>query len=308
MRTRPAPNLPSGLVYEELLSEERQAGRHSADRVRRLGVDVATEGFATQQYAQSAVVVELDLELSDAVEYLGFAFTQFAMPVVAGASFDFDFQPAHNLRSPRAVLPLLACDGGRSVLLAPLTNPHEQVITFDDGTLRWGWHGDLDEVPAGITSDLGVYLGERPADLLERWADDLHAVAAVTRRERSANPVTSRLSYWTDNGAAYWYRTEAGRTIVDSVIDKIDELRADQVPVGAVELDSWFYRHETPRAISEFGYPEEVPPSGAMQWLPRPDAFPPSDTDPMEGLAARTAPLVLHARHISPRSPHVDDT
>ena len=37
----------------------------------------------------------------------------------------------------------------------------------------------------------------------------------------------------------------------------------------AVELDSWFYRHETSRPIDEIGYPHDVPPSGAWEWKPR---------------------------------------
>ena len=72
-----------------------------------------------------------------------------------------------------------------------------------------------------------------------------------------------------DNGAAYWYRTEAGRTIGTSVVEAVEALRADGVPVNAVELDSWCYQHEVPRPISEIGYPEEVPPTGMLKWQPR---------------------------------------
>ena len=96
------------------------------------------------------------------------------------------------------------------------------------------------------------------------------------RRGRSANPITSHLSYWTDNGAAYWYRTEPGRTIGASVAEAVEALRADGVPVHAVELDSWCYQHEVARPIAEIGYPEEVPPSGMMLWEPRADAFDPA--------------------------------
>jgi hypothetical protein len=103
----------------------------------------------------------------------------------------------------------------------------------------------------------------------------LRASAGIRRREASANALTSHLSYWTDNGAAYWYRTEAGRTIGASVADAVEALVADGVPVRAVELDSWCYQHEVPRPITEIGYPDEVPPSGMMTWQPRPDAFDP---------------------------------
>ena len=142
--------------------------------------------------------------------------------------------------------------------------------------------------------------------MLERWAIDLGGGTTPRVRPRHRNPVTSHLSYWTDNGAAYWYRTEPGCTIGDTVADVVTTLRADGVPVHAVELDSWFYQHETPRPIAEIGYPAEVPPTGTMRWEPRDDAF---GGVAIEQWAAGVGspPLVLHARHISPNSPYLAD-
>ncbi len=270
--------------------------------------------LATERYARSDVSVDLgiglDFDLSPDAEFLGFAFTQFAMPVVARHDEPFDFAPAHNLRSPKCVLPLVVRDGERCILLAPLTRPHEQIITVDGTTVHWGWNGDLDEVPAGFATTTGVYEGASIGALLDEWAAELRAVSGAPRRDRGTNALTSHLSYWTDNGAAYWYRTEPGRTIAESVVAAVEQLDSDGVPVRAVELDSWFYRHATPRAIAEFGYPDEVPPTGALEWLPRADAFPTDWSDDGPGAVQRQIdrPLTLHARHISPESPHVDAT
>jgi hypothetical protein len=284
----------------------------------RLVAERDLSSLATMWFAQSAAWVEVDpATVPDDAEYLGFAFTQFALPVLAGAALDFDFEPAENLRAPAAMLPLVIRSARECVLLAPVTNPHEQVITVVDGRLRWGWHGDLDEVPTGFATELGIYRGASASVVLGRWGSELRAAAGVERRPASANTVTSHLSYWTDNGAAYWYRTEQGRTIADSVVDVVESLRGLDVPVRAVELDSWFYRHETSRPIDEIGYPHDVPPSGAWEWKPRDDAFPahdpvndpaPPEHDAIERFAERLdrPPLVLHARHISPEAPDVD--
>ncbi len=271
-------------------------------------------GLATMWFSQSAAWVEIDpATVPNDVEYLGFAFTQFALPVVAGSELDFAFRPAENLRAPAAMLPLLIRSADGCVLLAPVSNPHEQVITIVDGRLRWGWHGDLDEVPAGYASELGIYRGPTAESVLDEWGSGLRAAAGIERRPASANALTSHLSYWTDNGAAYWYRTEAGRTIADSLVDVVTSLHDHDVPVRAVELDSWFYRHETSRPIAEIGYPHDVPPTGAWEWKPRDDAFPAADfeadgRDAIERFADRLdrPPLVLHARHISPDAPDVD--
>jgi hypothetical protein len=290
---------PDGVVFE----------RTAGDGWQRLQVraSAALTGIATGWFARPNVHVELQVEGDP--DLLGFAYTQFALPVIAGPTLDFDFNPAPNLHSPSALGMLLARVGRRHVWLAPVDHPHEQVIAVIDRTLRWGWHGDLDDVPAGFSATLGIFEGDTVAEVLDQWGDAMRA--GRPRRRRDANPITSHLSYWTDNGAAYWYRTEAGRTIGASIAEAVEALVAGGVPVRAVELDSWCYQHEVPRPITEIGYPEDVPPSGMLTWEPRPDAFDPlpAGSDPIEQFAERLGrpPLVIHARHISPRSPYLAD-
>ena len=314
----------------------------------RLRATVELGGFATGWFARPSVFVELavaagagdagaldvgalgaralDVGALD-VRALGFAFTQFAMPVVAGPALDFDFAPAPNLHSPPAVGVLLLRDGDRCTLLAPLTQVHEQVLAVEttapggassragvEHVLRWGWHGDLDRVPAGFETTLGVYDGASATEVLERWGADMRAGRPRLPRP-TANPVVTHLSYWTDNGAAYWYRTEPGCTIARSVTDAVEALHRDGVPVRAVELDSWFYPHETARPIAEIGYPEDVPPTGMLTWSPRADVFETvaedaadDQRDAIERFADALGrpPLVLHACHIAPGSPYID--
>jgi len=270
-------------------------------------------GLSNGWFTQPVASVEIDPATvpSDA-EFLGFAFTQFALPVISRPGVDFDFNPAPNLHSPRAMIPLLVRSADGYTLFAPTSSPHEQIITVIDGDFHWGWHGDLDEVPAGFAAELAVYRGATAVDLLAQWGSELRTAAGVVRRPADANALTSHLSYWTDNGAAYWYRTEPGTTIAASVADAVRALRADDVPIRSVELDSWFYQHETSRPIDEIGYPTDVPPSGCWVWKPRPDAFPTSTSDSTGDPIAEFAdglgrpPLVLHARHLAPNGPDVD--
>lgn len=275
-----------------------------------LRADHDLSGLATGRFSTPSCGVGFVREAWPAdIEFLGFAFTQFALPVVAGAGLNFDFAPAPGLRSPRAMQPLIARSGDAVVLLAPLGPFHEQIVAVTEAGLMWGWHGDLDRVPAGFETRLAIYAADSIADALERWRDDL----GVTVRPRSSNALTTHLSYWTDNGAAYWYRTEPGRTISESVVETVEALRADDVPVASVELDSWFYDHAIPRPITEVGYPAEVPPTGMVEWRPRADAFvadagdaDDGGVDPVASMQRRLdVPLVLHARHIAPASPSV---
>ena len=311
-------HLPDGVIVER--SDDGSRIRLVADR--------PLAGLSNGWFTQPVASVEIDPATvpSDA-EFLGFAFTQFALPVISRPGVDFDFNPAPNLHSPRAMIPLLVRSADGYTLFAPTSSPHEQIITVIDGVFHWGWHGDLDEVPAGFAAELAVYRGATAAELLSQWGSELRTAAGVVRRPADANALTSHLSYWTDNGAAYWYRTEPGTTIAASVADAVRALRADDVPIRSVELDSWFYQHETIRPIDEIGYPTDVPPSGCWVWKPRPDAFPPSDHaadhadagstsgstshsrgDPITEFADGLGrpPLVLHARHLAPNGPDVD--
>ncbi|MFT3853401.1 MAG: hypothetical protein QM733_11780 [Ilumatobacteraceae bacterium] len=290
---------PDGVVFERV--------EHAGWQALRLRATTALGGIAGPRYAEPSAGV--GLRLDGAIGHLGFAATQFALPVVAGPALDFDFHPAANLHSPPVLGMLLAHTTDRYVWLAPVDHPHDQVIAVRDGALRWGWHGDLDEVPAGFVTTLGIFEGDTATEPLRRWGELWRG--GRPRRRRAANPLTSHLSYWTDNGAAYWYRTEPGRTLGASVAEAVEALRADGLPVHAVELDSWCYQHEVPRPITDIGYPEEVPPSGLMRWEPRLDAFDPAPDgeDPIERFAERLdhPPLVIHARHVSPASPYVAD-
>ncbi len=307
-----APDLPAELTLSapEALAPSLTLERHDDRLV--LRAEAALTGMATRWFHDPAVHVPIPVAaLGPGTRLTGFSYAQFAWPVTGGADVRFDFNPAENVNALPAVLPLLAAapDGG-VLLMAPLDSWHDQVIGVvqgDDGVseLRWGWHGDLDEVPAGFTSTLGLYRGATAAEVLDRWGSEIRERAGTARPDLEHSPALSRLSYWTDNGAAYWYRTEPGLDLPTTLERKLDELDELGVQVGAVELDSWFYPHEISRPVAEVGYLEEVPPTGMLVWEPRPDVLP----DGIEDLAHRLGdrPLILHSRHISPASPYVDD-
>jgi hypothetical protein len=276
-----------------------------------LRADRDLDGLAAERFSRPRLAVSFGPSQIAApdVSLVGFAYTQFALPVRADLDGGFDFAPAANLRSPSAVMPLVMSSGdGRVELLAPLDSWHEQIISVrqnDPGPriddLAWGWHGDLDQVPAGFATTLGVFTGRSVGEVFERWGAAIR-VADISRR---SDPLLTHLSYWTDNGAAYWYRTEPGRDITTTLADKVDELDRLGVPVNSVELDSWFYPHEISRSVDEQGYLEEVPPTGMLEWAPRPDVFPDGLGPLRRALADR--PLVLHSRHISPQSAYLDE-
>ena len=199
---------------------------------------------------------------------------------------------------------LLTREDGRTLLVAPLDAFHEQTIGLNGGTLRCGWHGDLEAVPAGFTTDLAVLAADGPRAALDAWGRMLLDAAGTVRPGRWPDAVGSRPSYWTDNGSAYWYKTEPGHDVAGSIVAAVDDLRAKGVPIGAVQLDSWFYPHAELRPFDT----EEwvVPPSALTAWEVRPDVLP-------DGIAAlrqrlHDLPLVAHIRHLSAHAPIASET
>ncbi|MEM9035051.1 MAG: hypothetical protein AAGA99_05195 [Actinomycetota bacterium] len=294
------PSLPTGVELDD-------EGDRLVLRATEPATDLASGVFASPG---AHVAFRVDELAGGPVEALGFAFTQFAMPVRTVLPAPFEFAPSSALASPPAVVPLLLRAGGTVTLLAPLDHVHDHVIGVVQDErhvteLRWGWHGDLDEVPDGYATTLGIYEGGSVAEVLTRWGAELQEAAGTRRLGRADSPLTEQLSYWTDNGAAYWYRTEPGLDLPTTLERKLDELRSAGVPIGAVELDSWFYPHETSRPVLEVGYTEQVPPTGMLEWTARSDVLP----DGVDGLADRLGrpPLVLHSRHISTASPYLDE-
>ena len=233
---------------------------------------------------------------------LVFQHCEFGLPSNAGPSLDGWFLLPH--RPPTGWPLLLTRQDNRTLLVAPIDAFHEQTIGLNGGTLRCGWHGDLEKVPAGFTTDLAVLAADGPRAALSAWGRMLLDAAGTVRPGRWPDALGSRPSYWTDNGSAYWYKTEPGRGVAESIVAAVDDLRATGVPIGAVQLDSWFYPHAELRPFNT----EEwvVPPSALTTWDVREDVLP-------DGIAALREqlghpPFVAHIRHLSSHAPIISET
>jgi hypothetical protein len=237
----------------------------------------------------------------------GHQYTEFALPVGGDAECTGFVLAPHR---PAVVEPLLFIGpDGRTLMLAPLDRFHEQIIAvpgtqgrLHDG-IRCGWHGDLRDVPAGFATEMAVWGAESPRQALTAWAEVLRRRHRTQRPSRYADDLLGKLSYWTDNGAVYYYRTEPGCDYATTLEKVVRDLEARHVPVSAVQIDSWFYPHQDPRPVSAEGAPI-VPPSGMMRWEPRADIFP----DGLHALRRRLGgrPLAFHSRHFSARSPYFE--
>jgi hypothetical protein len=232
-------------------------------------------------------------------------YSEFALPVSGDANCSGFFVAPHR---PSVVAPLLfiAADG-RTIMLAPLDHFHEQVIVVpadrdhvDDG-VSWGWHGDLTEVPPGFATELALWAADSPRTALAEWGELLLQRHGTQRLSRYADDLLGKLSYWTDNGAVYYYRTEPGCDYATTLERVASDLHERQVPIRSLQIDSWFYPHQNLRPVGAEGAPI-VPPSGMLRWEPREDLFPNGVGDLRRRLG--NLPLTFHSRHFSSQSPY----
>jgi len=232
----------------------------------------------------------------------GHQYCEFALPVNGDENCDGFFLTPHR---PSVVEPLLflAADG-RTLLLAPLDNFHEQIIALPrDGAfegVHCGWHGDLAEASAGFATELVLWAGCGPRQVLDAWGDLLQRRHATQRPSRYADDLVGKLSYWTDNGAVYYYRTEPGCDYTQTLERVVADMQAGEIPIREVHLDSFFYPHQYLREVSPEGAPI-VPPSGMKTWDPRPDLFPDGFTHLRDRIGL---PLSFHSRHFWSESPY----
>jgi hypothetical protein len=239
----------------------------------------------------------------DGLRALVFQHCEFGLPSNADAGLDGFFLLPH--RPPTGWPLILSAPDGRTLLVAALDSFHDQTIGLNGATVRCGWHGDLESVPAGFSTDLAVIAGDGPRECLDTWGAILLARAGTVRPGRWADALTSRPSYWTDNGAAYWYKTEPGLgDVADSIVAAVDDLRANDVPVGSVQLDSWFYPHTELRPFDTDEW--VVPPTAMEACEERDDVLPAGIADLRSRLG--DPPLVAHIRHLSSTAAIAADT
>ena len=304
---------PAQLITPDGVTGEIRALDGEPVAVLRLEAHEAKSGLATGDFATPAIgwhfepLARATGGAPEGMRAFGHQYTEFALPVFSDAALSrwrlLPFRPS-------VVMPLgLVAPDGRTILLAPLLSFHEQIISVPAGReqaeagLFAGWHGDIDHVDAGFATELAIIAGHGARDCFARWARLLRAASGVPAPERDADVLGTRLSYWTDNGSAYWYRTEGDRDAATTVVDAVDDLEARGVPIGAVQLDSWWYPHEVLRPFNTDEW--VVPPTGMTKWEPRDDVLPGGVRALRERLGRR--PLVAHCRHLSSQSPYADE-
>jgi hypothetical protein len=184
---------------------------------------------------------------------------------------------------------------GRTFILSPAAN-------FMTASTAWGPNGELS---SGISPDIRVLpRGFEHRTLLvveqgvnrafDTWGNALTALGGKTRPANDADVSLSRIGYWTDNGAKYYYHMADSMSYEQTLEAVKGDFDRVGIPLGYLQLDSWFYPKGSSASWSNNG-------SGIYEYVAAAPPF-------MSGLARFQqnlgVPLITHARWIDSSSPY----
>ena len=128
----------------------------------------------------------------------------------------------------------------------------------------------------------------------DTWGQALTALSGKRRPANDADVSLNKVGYWTDNGAAYYYRMAGAMNYEQTLSAVKGDFDRAGIQLGYVQLDSWFYPKGKAARWDNNG-------SGIYQYVAAAPPF-------MSGLSRFQQdlglPLVTHARWIDASSPY----
>ncbi len=162
-----------------------------------------------------------------------------------------------------------------------------------NGETRAGIDPEIPTIPAGFTQKTILVIEHGVNEAFETWGRALTSLSGKQRPANDADITLKYLGYWTDNGASYYYKYEPLLGYQGTLLGVRDDFIRTGIPLGYMQLDSWFYPKGAQRRWNAA--------DGIYEYLASPELFP----DGLEAFQKKLGlPLVTHARWIDPSSPY----
>jgi hypothetical protein len=236
-----------------------------------------------------------------AVDSPEFAFEYPPIPVDAAYEHVLNFMHTPFLPPWRKAAPthgplILFTDDLDTIVFSPMDHFFAGLIERRDGAIHYGLWGEIDQVPGDFVHRFILVQGKGINATVQEWGRLLRADRGKAKVDRYADQGLSYLSYWTDNGAAYYYETGEGMNEAETLLALKADADARGIPLGSLQIDSWWY--------SKIEEHHLLGSSGLLLWEPKPEMFPEGLTVFQEALGL---PLIAHNRWFSDQSPYLDE-
>jgi hypothetical protein len=213
-------------------------------------------------------------------------------------SYNGDFA-AYSFRRLGADSPWLFFDARDDALLFSPAANFLVARTFEGlgGALTGGIDPAIRSIPAGFIQQSMLVVGHGINGVYDAWGRAMTGLQGKTRPSDEAAPELKYLGYWTDTGAAYYYRNDPHLGYEGTLLAVRASFARLHIPLGYLELDSWWY----PKGAEGNWQGSGLLRGGIYHYAADQSLFP-------DGLAAFRrrlgVPLIVHARWIDPSSPY----
>ena len=161
------------------------------------------------------------------------------------------------------------------------------------GGIQTGIDPDIRQLPAGFLHSAILVIGKGINDTFETWGRALTSISGKKRPTNDADTILKYLGYWTDNGATYYYKFDSSLGYAGTLLAVRDDFARNKIPLGYMQLDSWFYPKGPMQRWDKF--------DGIYEYVASPVLFP----EGLEGFHKKLGlPLITHSRWIDPASPY----
>ena len=200
--------------------------------------------------------------------------------------------PAFSVLTPES--PWIFFDGsGNTFIVSPASDYMIAATTLGSAMeIQAGISSQIKALPAGMTHRTALAYGQGINQTVSAWGKALTDLTGKQKPSNDADTLLNSISYWTDNGASYYYNA-GGPSYTDTLKAVKAEFDAKAIKLGSMQLDSWWY----PKG------PDNTWPShgGIWTYTASPAIFQPDLASFQTSVAV---PLVTHARWIDAGSPY----
>ena len=130
---------------------------------------------------------------------------------------------------------------GNTFIVSPASDYMAAATTRGpNGEIQAGISSNIATLPSGMVHRTALVYGSGPGSTMAVWGQTLTGLTGKHRPANDSGILLKSLSYWTDNGATYYYN--AGGPSYTGTLEAIrSELNAKGITLGSMQLDSWWY-------------------------------------------------------------------
>lgn len=194
---------------------------------------------------------------------------------------------------------LLFDNHANALVLSPADHFFISDMQMTDRTLRSSLLASIHSLPAGFAHTTVLVSGGGIHATLTAWGHAMQSWVARPPVADNADPLLRSLSYWTDNGANYYYKFDPSLGYTGTLLAVADKFNQSGPKLGLMQIDSWFYPKGPQKDWRVFNWKNGA--GGAYLYQPDKRLFP-------KGMGAFAQqlhlPLAVHGRWIDQSSPY----